>query len=167
MRSELSAPAQNHVQSGTLELKGKRVARQLLVPKLIGATTGSVAALALFFELRAHHVDSSTCAVTSVLGLTVVFWAFRVLESHVVGLLMCALLLLAGVSPSLVFSGFAISTFWLLLAALYIGFAMQKTGLAQRIGMMVSGSSNQPTLPSSPPFLSLGYYCPWRSPRSL
>lgn len=72
----------------------------------------------------------------SVLVLTVVFWMCGVFEQHIVALLMLALLLLIKIPPEIVFSGFAISTFWLLFPALYFGFAMQKSGLAQRIALL-------------------------------
>jgi anion transporter len=133
LRSELKAS----IESEMPHVKGNRPSKRLLTPRLIGAMVGIAAGLLLFLEPRLHHIQSSTRAVISVLGLSVVFWVFQVFENHVVGLLMCALLLLVGVPPNLVFSGFAASTFWLLFVALYFGFAMQNTGLARRVALTV------------------------------
>ena len=46
---------------------------------------------------------------------------------------MMALMIPAGIKPSLAMSGFSSPAFWVLLAVLFYGFAMQRTGLAQRI----------------------------------
>ncbi len=109
----------------------------ILLIRVIGGVCGIALAALLIFAPQFQHIQTLTRAVMGVLGLTVVFWTFRVFEHHIVALLMLALLLLIRVPPEVVFSGFAVSTFWVLLVALYFGFVMKKTGLAQRIGVAV------------------------------
>ena len=103
--------------------------------RAIGAVCGIGLSAFLVFASRFQQIQPQTRGVMAVLGLAVVFWTFRVFENHIVALLMFALLLLIRVPPAVVFSGFAVSTFWVLLVALYFCYVMRKTGLAQRIGL--------------------------------
>ena len=48
-----------------------------------------------------------------------------------------ALLVVVGVPPALVLSGFSGGPFWILLTVLFYGFAMKKTGLAERIAYYI------------------------------
>jgi anion transporter len=62
---------------------------------------------------------------------------FRVMNNGVASVLMMALMIPAGIRPQLAFSGFASPQFWLLLSVLFYGFAMQRTGLAQRLSYYI------------------------------
>jgi len=67
----------------------------------------------------------------------VVLWACQVMNNGVASVLMMALLIPAGIKPTLAMSGFSSPAFWVLLAVLFYGFAMQRTGLAQRISYYI------------------------------
>jgi anion transporter len=73
----------------------------------------------------------------AITAFTIVLWAFGVMNNGVASVLMMALLIPAGARPALVFSGFSSGSWWVLLAVLYYGFAMQKTGLAARISYYI------------------------------
>lgn len=83
--------------------------------------------------------------VLAILAFTVVMWAAEVMNNGVTSILMMALMLFAGVRPigvtngtvTGVFSGYADPAFWILLTVLYYGFAMKKTGLAERISYYI------------------------------
>jgi sodium-dependent dicarboxylate transporter 2/3/5 len=71
--------------------------------------------------------------ILSLTAFTVVLWSLQVLNNGVASVLMMALMVLAGVKPPMVFSGFASPGLWILVCVLFYGFAMQRTGLAQRL----------------------------------
>lgn len=73
----------------------------------------------------------------AVSGFTIVLWAFQVMNNGVASVLMMALLIPAGVKPALALSGFSTGSWWILLAVLFYGFAMQRTGLAARISYWI------------------------------
>jgi len=83
--------------------------------------------------------------VLAILAFTVVMWAAEVINNGVASVLMMALMIASGVRPLGVangtvtgaFSGYADPAFWILLAVLYYGFAMKKTGLAERIAYYI------------------------------
>jgi anion transporter len=83
--------------------------------------------------------------VLAILAFTVVIWAAEVMNNGVASVLMMALMLVAGVRPlgvangtvTGVFSGYADPAFWILLTVLYYGFAMKRTGLAERISYYI------------------------------
>jgi anion transporter len=62
---------------------------------------------------------------------------FRVMNNGVASVLMMALMIPVGIRPQLAFSGFSSPQFWLLLSVLFYGFAMQRTGLAQRLSYYI------------------------------
>src|SRR5438093_1237433 len=76
------------------------------------------------------RIAQTALAIT---GFTVMLWAMQVMNNGVASVLMMALLIPAGVRPALALSGFSTGSWWVLLAVLFYGFAMQRTGLAQRI----------------------------------
>src|SRR5262252_3131436 len=75
--------------------------------------------------------------VLAITAFTVLLWMFRVMNNGVASVLMMALMIPAGIRPQLAFSGFAGPQFWLLLSVLFYGFAMQRTGLAQRLSYYI------------------------------
>ena len=80
---------------------------------------------ALFLMPQPRGLSRIGQRVLAILGFAVVLWAAQVMNNGVASVLMMALLIPAGVRPPLVFSGFASPGFWILLAVLYYGFAMQ------------------------------------------
>ena len=75
--------------------------------------------------------------VLAITAFTVVLWMFRVMNNGVASVLMMALMIPVGIRPQLAFSGFSSPQFWLLLSVLFYGFAMQRTGLAQRLSYYI------------------------------
>ena len=85
----------------------------------------------------------------AVFVFTVVLWVGEVLPVGLAGVLFCILLLVflgKRMPMQVVFSGFANSTFWLVVGAFMLGQATVETGLAQRIAfltMRLGGSSHR------------------------
>jgi anion transporter len=76
--------------------------------------------------------------VLAIVAFSIVLWAAEVMNNGVASILMMALLIaVAKVPPPRALSGFADPAFWTLLAVLYYGFAMRKTGLAERISYWI------------------------------
>jgi len=75
--------------------------------------------------------------VLAITAFTVVLWAAQVMNSGVASVLLMAFLILVGVPVPRVFSGFSGGAFWTLLAVLFYGFAMKKTGLAERLSYYI------------------------------
>ena len=76
--------------------------------------------------------------VLAIVAFAVVLWAAEVMNNGVSSILMMALLIaVAHVPPPRALSGYADPAFWTLLAVLYYGFAMRKTGLAERISYWI------------------------------
>ena len=73
----------------------------------------------------------------AITGFTIILWAFQVMNNGVASVLMMALMIPAGIKPSLALSGFSSGSWWVLLAVLFYGFAMQRTGLAARISYYI------------------------------
>ncbi len=80
------------------------------------------------------HMAQLVLAITA---FTVVLWAAQVMNSGVASVLLMALLIVVGVPVPRVFSGFSGGAFWTLLAVLFYGFAMKKTGLAERLSYYI------------------------------
>ncbi len=70
----------------------------------------------------------------AVLLLTISLWATAALPEHITGLLFLLLCMLLAIAPaSVVFSGFASGTLWLVLGGLIIAEAVRATGLGERM----------------------------------
>jgi len=93
-------------------------------------------------------LDHVAQLVLAVIAGTVVLWAAEVMNNGVASLLMMGVLMTIGVAPLLVvpglsppisgaLSGFADGAWWTLLVVVYYGFAMKKTGLAERIAYYI------------------------------
>ena len=80
-----------------------------------------------------HGLSSHAHTILAVAAFTVLLWVLQVMNNGVASILMMALLILAGVRPGLALGGFSSPQFWILLAVLFYGFAMQRTGLAERL----------------------------------
>jgi DASS family divalent anion:Na+ symporter len=103
------------------------------LPLLLAIAIG----LAIFFMPAQHGLTRPGQTALAITAFTIVLWAFGVMNNGVASVLMMALLIPAGARPALVFSGFSSGSWWVLLAVLYYGFAMQKTGLAARISYYI------------------------------
>src|SRR5579863_5420546 len=111
------------------------------IPLLIAALIGLGIADAPTPQGLTHPAQ----VVLAILAFTVVMWAAEVINNGVASVLMMALMIASGVRPLGVvngtvtgaFSGYADPAFWILLTVLYYGFAMKKTGLAERISYYI------------------------------
>src|SRR5512139_1268073 len=70
-------------------------------------------------------------AVLLVVGIWV--FAARWIPTSVAAMVMLALILAAGVSYPVVFNGYTTRSIWILIPALFFGFALTKTGLGKRL----------------------------------
>ena len=75
--------------------------------------------------------------VLAITAFTVVLWATDFMNNGVTSIFMMALMIMAGIKVPLVLSGYSDGAFWTLLAVLYLGFAMRKTGLAERLSYYI------------------------------
>jgi anion transporter len=75
--------------------------------------------------------------VLAITAFSATLWAFQVINNGVASVLMMGLLILAGVKPPLALSGFGSPAFWVLVTVLFYGFAMKKTGLAERLSYYI------------------------------
>lgn len=105
--------------------------------KLGGLTLAIIFGLALHLLPLTHGLTAPARLILQITGFTVVLWVFQVINPGFVSILMMGLMLLAGVRPPSVFSGFSSGGFWVLVCVLFYGFAMQQTGLAQRMSYYV------------------------------
>ena len=102
---------------------------QLAVAAAVG-----VAIYALPAPQGLSHIAQAILAITA---FTVGLWLIQSVNNAVASILMMGLMIPAGVEPALALSGFSSPAFWILLAVLFYGFAMQRTGLAQRISFYI------------------------------
>jgi anion transporter len=111
------------------------------IPLLIAAVIG----LGIAYAPTPQGLTHPAQVVLAILAFTVVVWATDVMNNGVASILMLALMIASGVRPLGVvngtvtgaFSGYADPAFWILLTVLYYGFAMKKTGLAERISYYI------------------------------
>src|SRR5580700_9742169 len=82
-------------------------------------------------------LSRSAQLILGITAFTAVVWASQVINNGIASVLMMGLLLLAGVRVPLVLSGFGGGAFWVLLTVLFYGFAMRKTGLAERLSYYI------------------------------
>jgi di/tricarboxylate transporter len=103
--------------------------------------SGLALAVSLGFALHwlplTHSLTAPARVILQITAFTVALWVFQVINPGFVSILMMALMLLSGVRPPSVFSGFSSGGFWVLVCVLFYGFAMQHTGLAQRMSYYV------------------------------
>jgi DASS family divalent anion:Na+ symporter len=75
--------------------------------------------------------------VLAILAASVILWATRAINPAITSILMMGLMIMARIPVPRALSGFADPAFWTLLAVLFYGFAMTKTGLAERISYYI------------------------------
>jgi anion transporter len=104
-----------------------------------------------------HGLSRNGQLVLAVTALTVILWMFRVMSTGIVSILMMGLMIPAGVKPAVALSGFNAPSFWILVAVLFYGFAMQTTGLARRIAYYTLSLFPATYTGISLAFLSMGF----------
>jgi anion transporter len=100
----------------------------------------AIAALAGILIAALPEVAGLSHRAQLVLAITIfsaILWAFQVINNGVTSVLMMGLLIVAGVRPPLALSGFGSPPFWVLVTVLFYGFAMKKTGLAERLSYYI------------------------------
>ena len=105
--------------------------------KWLGLSIAILIGAAILFMPGSKGLSPLAHRVLAIAGFTVVLWVFQVMNNGIAAILMMALLILAHVRPTLALSGFSSPSFWILLVVLFYGFAMQKTGLAQRLSFYI------------------------------
>ena len=105
--------------------------------KWAGLALAIALGLALHWLPLTHGLTAPARLILQITAFTVVLWVFQVINPGFVSILMMGLMLLSGVRPPSVFSGFSSGGFWVLVCVLFYGFAMQHTGLAQRMSYYV------------------------------
>ncbi len=103
--------------------------------------------LAVAYMPTPQGLDRMAQLVLAIIAGTVVLWAAEVMNNGVASLLMMGTLMAIGVRPLLTvpvtndisgaLSGFSDGAWWTLLVVVYYGFAMKKTGLAERIAYYI------------------------------
>jgi anion transporter len=117
-------------------------------PKWIWLAVAIAVGLAVAFMPAQAGLDHTAQLVLAVIAGTVILWASEVMNNGVASLLMMGVLMVVGVAPLAVvpglnppvsgaLSGFADGAWWTLLVVVYYGFAMKKTGLAERIAYYI------------------------------
>ena len=101
---------------------------------LAGAVVAGAAVFLIPTPAGLSRIAHLALAITA---FTVVLWAAQAMNNGVASVLMMALMIPAGIKPSLALSGFSSGSWWVLLAVLFYGFAMQRTGLAQRVSYWI------------------------------
>jgi len=96
--------------------------------KWIWLAVAIVVGLILAFSPTPQGLTRMGQLVLAITAGTVILWATEVMNNGVASVLMMALLIAVKVPPPRALSGFADPAFWTLLAVLYYGFAMRKTG---------------------------------------
>jgi anion transporter len=105
--------------------------------KWIGLTLAVAVGAAILLLPTPHGLSPLAHRVLAIVAFTVMLWVFQVMNYGITAILMMALMILARVKPSLALSGYSSPQFWILLVVLFYGFAMQKTGLAQRLSFYI------------------------------
>src|SRR5713101_508749 len=99
----------------------------------VAAIVGIVIAVLPGFEGLSHLAQ----LVLAITAFSAILWAFQVINNGVASVLMMGLMIVAGVRPPLALSGFGSPPFWVLVTVLFYGFAMKKTGLAERLSYYI------------------------------
>src|SRR5580658_6310629 len=104
-------------------------------------------ALVVAFIPTPEGLSRQAQLVLAVIAGTIVLWAAEVMNNGLASLLMMGVLMAIGVAPLLTvretgdvsgaLSGYSDGAWWTLLVVVYYGFAMKKTGLAERISYYI------------------------------
>jgi anion transporter len=106
-------------------------------------------ALSIAFMPTPDGLSRTAQLVLAIIAGTVILWAAEVMNNGVASLLMMGIMMCIGVAPlttvagaappgvSGALSGFSDGAWWTLLVVVYYGFAMKKTGLAERVAYYI------------------------------
>ena len=84
-------------------------------------------------------LSSEDARIIGIVFTCVLLWATASVPGYIVSLMFYFLaVLLTHVPPSAIFSGFASSAFWLVFSGGVIGFALNESGLSQRVGNLLA-----------------------------
>lgn len=99
-----------------------------------------LAAAVIFFLPAPAGVDANIMHAGALLVLVIGLWAVGSLPEHLTGLIFFLLAMVLAIAPaSVVFSGFASGTVWLVLGGLVIAEAVNRTGLGARFARFLLG----------------------------
>jgi len=105
--------------------------------RALGAACGLAAAAIILMLPGVGTLEPVGVRALAIILLGVVFWATDVLNAGITALMTLGLLMIAGVPGNVALAGFAASGFWILVAVLFFGYAMDRTGLARRIAYRI------------------------------
>jgi anion transporter len=106
----------------------------------IGTIAVILAAVVVFFLPAPAGYTQQTMHAGALCVLVIGLWALAAMPEHIVGLLLFFLAMVLAVAPaSVVFSGFASGTLWLVLGGLIIAEAVSSTGLGERFARFLLG----------------------------
>ena len=105
--------------------------------RAIGAACGLAAAAIILMLPGVGALEPIGVRALAIIVLGVAFWAADVLNAGITAIMTLGLLMIAGVPGQVALSGFAASGFWILVAVLFFGYAMDRTGLARRIAYRI------------------------------
>mgnify|MGYP002857725494 CR=1 FL=1 len=105
----------------------------------IGTIIVTICAVFLIILKPVSALDAQGNLVLAGIVITLGLWIFKPFGLPFSGgaLFFAAYLLAVGMPPSTVFSGFTQSAVWTLMAALFFGFVLKKTGLGYRMALLI------------------------------
>lgn len=115
----------------------------MTLPKPASLLTALIvfAAVAIYFTPPPAGVASNVMHAGALLVLVMGLWAIGSLPEYLVALIFFTLAILLDVAqPTVIFSGFASGTLWLVLGGLVMAEAVRSTGLGERIARLALGS---------------------------
>lgn len=105
--------------------------------KLIGLSAAIAVGLGIALLPTPRGLSQQGHLVLAVSAFSILLWVLQTMNNGISSVLMIGLMILVGVRPTVALSGFAEPSFWILLVVLFYGFAMQRTGLAQRLSFHI------------------------------
>lgn len=107
-------------------------------PKALLAGAVVLAAIALCVVPPPAGMTAGMMRSFALIVFTVGFWAVGALPEHLTGLLFFLIAMVFAIAPApVVFSGFESATLWLVLGGLIMAEAVNRTGLAQRLAVLI------------------------------
>lgn len=108
---------------------------------VLAATAIFAVAALLWLQARDGALIPAAAAKAAALGVVAVgFWAFRLASEGLVGLIVFAVAVLAGIAPpAVVLSGFGSSIFWLAFSSFVLSAALHASGLTERLSGILAG----------------------------
>ena len=92
-------------------------------------------------------LNSQGIGVLAGLLVTIIIWIFKPfkLPFSMGGVFLAMSLLVIGLKPAVVFSGFSQPALWTLVPALFFGYTLQKTGLGKHVALLIIGLIKKPS----------------------